>query len=657
MYICSNRFKEEIKKLGRMKVTKFFYDNKEIVPERVSFKQMCTLFTTSMREIEFEIKNCENLIDKIVNLKSGIKIDDNFEYIDYGSYKVNSCEDVIEKKSIKCIAYDKMSNFMAKYSDILIEETDTTLTVLKKICFKCGVELYTESFYNSDLLWETDYYNLLDVTFRDVLDQICQATMTTAFIKEEKLYFSSFNETQETLDKTVLKKAKLDSKFGPINTLTLGRGSVEDNIYAEDIESIELYGRTEIRFDENEIVDKRRYDVINGMFNKIKGLEYYPFNIEDIGLIYFQPCDLININDLEENTKKSIILNITFNLTSGIKQSLSADVPTTYVTNFKAASKEEKRVLKVERLANKQEGIISDVVQTQTEQSEKLTEVIQDNTSIKNTVSETNVKLDNTNDNLLETEKKLSTLEQTTEELSLKFSRSGGSNLLINSCGFGGTTNWNITGDGIIATNQSIELVQNGSGSAFILSNKTIKQEINVRSGVIYSLGVIIKKGLLGTGYIKIYDTTSSKMINIEDERSYIYEKLEMQFETTSNKLTVELHSDVEILFTSSMLNVGPACIEWMSAQGEIYNSSMGFNELGLTIKSAVYDGRLELSPLEIANYYNDNGSVKKTFYLNKDVLGGEKIQANSQIGMIPFKVLSIVKNSKRGWAWVKESD
>ena len=39
----------------------------------------------------------------------------------------------------------------------------------------------------------------------------------------------------------------IKEKFGPVNSLVLGRGSVEDNIEAKDDESIAKNGRCEIR--------------------------------------------------------------------------------------------------------------------------------------------------------------------------------------------------------------------------------------------------------------------------------------------------------------------------------------------------------------------------------------------------------------------------
>lgn len=62
----------------------------------------------------------------------------------------------------------------------------------------------------------------------------------------------------QQLDKSYLANLVVKEKFGPLNALVLGRGSVEDNVEAIDEESIAQNGRCEIRFDENEFVQEQR---------------------------------------------------------------------------------------------------------------------------------------------------------------------------------------------------------------------------------------------------------------------------------------------------------------------------------------------------------------------------------------------------------------
>lgn len=185
------------------------------------------------------------------------------------------------------------------------------------------------------------------------------------------------NSPVEKLDASYLTGLTVKEKFGPLNALVLGRGSVEDNIEAKDDTSIAKNGRCEIRFDENEFVEYQREQVINKMFEQIKGLEYYAFESSDLGVMWLEPCDLIELEDSENNIYQTIYLKANITINTGISSDIEADIPEETNTKYKVTTKEEKKTLKVERLAKKNEGLIQDLVQETTETGNKLTEVEQ----------------------------------------------------------------------------------------------------------------------------------------------------------------------------------------------------------------------------------------------------------------------------------------
>ena len=62
-------------------------------------------------------------------------------------------------------------------------------------------------------------------------------------IKENKLYFCKpSNVVVQQLDKSYLSDLVIKEKFGPVNSLVLGRGSVEDNIEAKDEKQGDFHG-------------------------------------------------------------------------------------------------------------------------------------------------------------------------------------------------------------------------------------------------------------------------------------------------------------------------------------------------------------------------------------------------------------------------------
>ena len=353
---------------------------KEVIAKELRYSFEGSLFKTIMKQIEITVKNAGELKDKNVNFQYGLYVNNDYEYIDLGDYYIKDIEDDKGKKELVVTGYDKMINFMKtfKQSDLQLTYPCTMLALIQKMCEVCGVELYSTDFFHADLQVDEDYFTAQELTYRDVLEKVAQSTLTTIFIKDNKLYLHKLaNISVEKLDTSFLSGLTIKEKFGPLNALVLGRGSVEDNIEAKDDTSIAKNGRCEIRFDENEFVEYQREQVINKMFEQIKGLEYYAFESSDLGVMWLEPCDLIELEDSENNIYQTIYLKANITINTGISSDIEADIPEETNTKYKVTTKEEKKTLKVERLAKKNEGLIQDLVQETTETGNKLTKVEQ----------------------------------------------------------------------------------------------------------------------------------------------------------------------------------------------------------------------------------------------------------------------------------------
>ena len=248
----------------------------------------------------------------------------------------------------------------------------------------------TEEEMNSYGFAIEDFFTNQEITYRDVLEKIAEATLTTVFIKENKLYLCKpSNIVVQQLDKSYISNLLVKEKFGPLNALVLGRGSTEDNIESIDDESITQNGRCEIRFDENEFLQEQREKVIEDMFEQVKGLEYYSYEASDLGVMWLEPCDCIDLGDRNDNFYKTFYLKANITINTGITSNSEADIPDETNTEYKVTPKEEKKTLKVERLAKKNEGSIQDLVNETTEHEKKITQVEQDVDSIKQKVADT----------------------------------------------------------------------------------------------------------------------------------------------------------------------------------------------------------------------------------------------------------------------------
>ena len=377
---------------------KFLKKRKQVITKELKYRFEGALFRTIMKEIVVTTKNAESLKGKNISFKYGLYINNKYEYLDLGDFFVKDIpKENKGSEEIEVTAYDKLVYFMKtfKQSDLQLSYPCTVLTLVQKICEVCGVELYSTDFFNADLIVDEDYFTSQEVTYRDVLDKVAQTTFSIIYIKDNKLFLSPISTTPvETLDRSYLSKLVITDKFGPVNALVLGRGDVEDNVEAKDDTSIAQNGRCELRFDENEFVEFKREQVINSMFEQIKGLTYYAFEATDVGVIWLEPGQCIALKDNDTDSYNSYYLTANITINTGIKSSTEAEIPSETETEYKVTTEEEKKTLKVERLAKKNEGLIQDLIQETTEQSKKLSQVEQTVDSITQTVSSMETKVE-----------------------------------------------------------------------------------------------------------------------------------------------------------------------------------------------------------------------------------------------------------------------
>lgn len=396
----SDEFKQLTKKIKQQDSKIQLKDNmSEIAKQEITFRFEGKLFSTIMKEIVLKTKQKNLTKGQRLNFKYGLYVKNSFEYIDLGDFHINDEPEMnAGEEAIEVTAYDNMLYFMKEFSqtELNLNYPCTMLELVTKMCEVCGVELYSTNFFNSELIVNEDYFTSQKITYRNVLEKVAKATLSTIYIKDNKLYLSPIAvQSTEILDRSYLTKLVVTDKFGPVNALILGRGDVEDNVEAKDEKSITKNGRCEIRFDENEFIEYQREEVINSMFEQIKGLKYYAFEGADLGIMWIEPATCLTLKDNEIDLYNSYYLNANVKINTGITSTIGAEIPEFTDTEYKVSSDEESKILKVERLAKKNEGLIKDLVQETTENTKKVNEI---QTTVDGTVqrvSETETRLNN----------------------------------------------------------------------------------------------------------------------------------------------------------------------------------------------------------------------------------------------------------------------
>ena len=628
----------------------------------ISFKVSCDsgLCKTAMRKLEAQFLGNHALLGKWVKVGFGVRLPGGeFEYLNFGSFLVTEFTTSKDTETSSIVAYDLMVNAMTTYdkTKLNVEYPINLYDYTKALCDSCGLELgnlelpilndwqitaTTDADGNVIDLWE----NIEGITYRDIFVQIAQATASTCIIgADDKVYFKSLTDTGERLTYDNMFKLKLEAVYGEINSVVLSRTPSEDNIFLQDEASVQTNGLTEFKIENNEIIDKDRENAITPIFDKLKGVYYYPFEATTEGLGWYEIGDNITIieltNDGLEQEYKTSIFNYTITIDGSVKETLKTTAETKTQTQYQYATTLSKRIKNTEVIVNKQDQYIKQLVSDMYEENGVVNE-------------------------------KYSSIYQDIENIIASVQNSGGSNLIQNSVMFAyegendnvkSVANWTLEGDGSVVIGSNTEST---SQHGFTLLEKKATTRVAVipsteENPVYYSFSTKIKKNETGSCYVKIYnDSGEEYSVVLGAGESANYNEYEIvKLEPKENYYIIEFYgsADSDATFTDNMFAVGEYKSQWTQANGEVMNTQVNINLDGITVKSSVYLGDYTvISPLEFAGYSNVNGTPTKIFSLNRDVTEVKKLLAKEEITMPPIKVVPITEGDIQGWAFVPYS-
>lgn len=512
-----------------------------------------------------------------INVKLGVRTSEfeEYEYVDYGEFVVYDKEDVIEKNATKLYLYDHLIDTHVPYDEdpLGLDFSSGEITVgvlLQAICSKFEFNLITPTFVNSTKIIDEDKYLGLNMTYRDILDEI--AAVAGGFIKifNKDLSVAYPTETGEIIDENDLEKLTIGKKVGTFNSLVLGRSPQEDNIFYP--EGIDDKDRVTIRIDNNQIMDKNREDFIVDLYNQVNGLEYYVFEFASFGFGYFEFGDIVTLKNLKNEEFKTILFNIVENINSGIKGKSYAEETEFAETKYEYATSIEKRVKNTEIICNKQDGQIKMIIEEQGKSDEKVNSISMD-------LESTEMKIKEVED---ETNEQLEILRQTVDGLTNTVSTSGGGNIFSYAA-----ENF----DGNIQEFYNTDTKNNSvSGRGYKLKVGTAKQIVQVMNGI-YTVSFKYKKVTsLANGYILIngqrYDleTTGNRYM----QKAYIVE-------VTSNTLEFDVYTDTDDAFIlcDLMGNIGDKKQTWTQNANETLTDTVQIGK-GIKVKSSTKNTELD---------------------------------------------------------------
>ena len=603
-------FKNQIKTMGRELDSKISYTlngvNVELGKEQLNSitpTYQGALLKSVMKELDID-SNVYIPEKTILNYQFGVKVNGEYEYINFGNYVVYKAEKQEDTNSYKLTCYDKMLYSMVDYEKMNITYPISIRDYIKAICDKLGLTFAnaSDTFANYDKQIQNELYldedeNSLGYTFRDVLDELSQVTASCICINgNDELEIRYINDTNDTIDEEFLKdvNVKFGEKFGAVNTIVLSRSANSDNIYYPEVLPENPY---EFKISDNQIMNfNDRSDYLPDIYEKLNGLEFYINDFSSTGICYYELLDRYNVQ-IGDNTYSCIMLNDEINITQGLEENVFTEMPEETKTDYTKADKTDRKVNQTYIIANKQKSEIELVTR-------EINSVKNDLSNNYYNIEQSNVLFQNATDGLMNT-----------------LSQIGGNNLLRNTFFYeyenGLLTYWS-------GPQKVIEKYESESRNALSLQNGTIKQSVSLTN----------KKYCFSFKYIKLSEVANAKFIingneiildgSVDSENS-----IEYVIDLKTDSITIEFNCDTNdgFLVYEPMLNEGESASLFTQNTSESISDTVNIGK-GVEVLASNIKNKTRIDADGLRGINTETNEL--TFYQTTDGIYGKELETES---------------------------
>ena len=606
----TSNLKNQIKTMGRELDSKISYTlngvNIELGKEQLNSitpTYQGALLKSVMKELDID-SNVYIPEKTILNYQFGVKVNGEYEYINFGNYVVYKAEKQEDTNSYKLTCYDKMLYSMVDYEKMDITYPISIRNYIKAICDKLGLTFAnaSDTFANYDKQIQNELYldeneNSLGYTFRDVLDELSQVTASCICINgNDELEIRYINDTNDTIDEEFLKdvNVKFGEKFGAVNTIVLSRSADSDNVYYPETLPENPY---EFKISDNQIMNfNDRSDYLPDIYEKLNGLEFYINDFSSTGICYYELLDRYNVK-IGDNTYSCVMLNDEINITQGLEENVFTEMPEETQTDYTKADKTDRKINQTYVIANKQKGEI-----------ELVTREIN---SVKNNLSNNYYNIEQSN----------VLIQNATDGLMNTLSQVGGNNLLRNSYFYeyenGLLTYWS-------GPQKVVPKYESKSRNALSLQNGTIKQSVNLTN----------KKYCCSFKYIKLTEVANAKFII--NGKEYVldanvgYEKyFEVVEDLKTDSITIEFNCDTNdgFLVYEPMLNEGENASLFTQNTSESISDTVNIGK-GVEVLASNIKNKARMDADGLRGINTETNEL--TFYQTTEGLYGKEVETES---------------------------
>lgn len=270
--------------------------------------------------------------------------------------------------------------------------------------------------------------------------------------------------------------------------------------------------------------------------------------------------------------------------------------------------------------------------------------------SLTETVETIDSTLETEQERVTDAENKISVLEQTADNLSVRIEEQyvGGMNYIQNSAGLNGMSDdWTYSGS--VSTGTSTDISSNtSSNSCFIMgSSSTLSQTVN---GIVpdrsYTVSIRARKPYSSyTAYFYIQYNGVKKEYLFDTTDSFDWTDFSVVLpDVSDSSITICAYSRYAPLYISDiMLTDGSIARKWTPAPNEIYTNEVKIDRKGIEVSNSKSKQKTVITNTEFSGYYNN----EKIFTLNKDETQTKKTTVDGELTIGKTKFIPMADTSQ----------
>lgn len=295
-------------------------------------------------------------------------------------------------------------------------------------------------------------------------------------------------------------------------------------------------------------------------------------------------------------------------------------------------------------------GTISTVIEKTAElqiNADKLSSTVSSLTTKVETIDST---LESEQERVTNAENKITVLEQTADNLSVKIEEQyvGGMNYIQNSAGLNGMSDdWIYSGKVSIGTSTDISS-NTSSNSCFILgSSSTLSQTVNeIVPDRSYTVSIRARKpysAYTAYFYIQYNGVKKEYLFNTTDSFDWTDFSVVLP-DVSDSSITICAYSrDAPLYISDIMLTDGSIARKWTPAPNEIYTNEVKIDRKGIEVSNSKSKQKTVITNTEFSGYYNN----EKIFTLNKDETQTKKTTVDGELTIGKTKFIPMADTSQ----------